>query len=87
MLVLPKTMARFHATEELLELEVICLKQRVESRDFKEAARAAERISKICKRLKSEYDYSCSLGDYERIMNTLSRVDYGVGGWMPEVVW
>jgi hypothetical protein len=80
-------MASFYASEELLELEVICLKQRVESRDFKEAAKVAERISKICKRLKTEYDYSCSLGDYDRIMNTLARVDYGVGGVMPEVVW
>jgi hypothetical protein len=79
-------MSNFYRDEEHLELEIIRLKQCVNSRDFQEAAKVAKRISAICKCLKPNYDYSCNLGDFERIMSSFS-VDYGVGKWMPEVVW
>jgi hypothetical protein len=80
-------MDKLYANEDLLELELIRLKQRIESRDFKEAAKVSARISKVCNRLKPGYDYSCSLGDYDRIMNTLSSVDYNVGKYLPKVTW
>ena len=80
-------MGDYLSSEDLLAMEMIHLKQRIESKDFEAASKAASRISKICKRLRPDYDYSCNLGDYERIMTALSSVDYGVGKFLPEVVW
>jgi hypothetical protein len=80
-------MRNLYNTEEELELEIIRLKQCVRSRDFKQAAKVAARISSTCKHLKPEYDYSCSLGEFDRILKNLSEVNYGVGGTMPQVVW
>lgn len=80
-------MRDYFSDELLLEVHIVQLKQRVESRDFQEAAKVATQISKVCKRLRPDYDYSCSLSDFENILNTLACVDYGVGKPMSEVVW
>ena len=74
-------------TKEELELDAIWLKQSVARSDWKEVAAAASRIKKVAEALKPNYEYEITLSEYERIMNTLQGVSYGVGGYLPEVVW
>ena len=74
-------------TRDELELDAIWLKQCADRGDFKEVVRVAKRISQQAKAMAPDYDHYCSPRDYDRIMNTLSRVDYGVGKSLPEVVW
>ena len=74
-------------TKEELELDAIWLKQCVDKGDYKEVVKVATRITRQAKAMEPNYDHYCSPRMFDLIMSTLSRVDYGVGGVLDEVVW